>query len=118
TDKSVNAQFAYTYELVVRSAGTGTGLIRGGRGLECRTICTVHVPQGVDVTLTAFPDPGSLFNGWSGACSGVGSCALTMRGPASVTAAFERDLTPPSVRALPSRGVRGRAVRLLYRVSD
>ena len=118
SDKSVNAQFAYVYDLVVTSGGTGTGVIRGGRGFECRTTCTIHVRQGVDVTLSAFPDPGSIFDGWGGACSGTGPCALTLQGPSSVVATFERDTTAPTVRALPSRGLRGRVVKLRYRASD
>ena len=30
------------------------------------------------VTLTATPDATSTFAGWSGACSGTGTCTLTM----------------------------------------
>jgi len=40
------------------------------------------------VTLTAVPAAGSLFGGWSGACSGTGSCVVSMTAARSVTATF------------------------------
>src|SRR4030095_5918505 len=41
-----------------------------------------------NVTLTATPAAGSTFAGWSGACSGTGSCTVTMSAARSVTATF------------------------------
>jgi trimeric autotransporter adhesin len=43
---------------------------------------------GSSVTLTATPAAGFVFSGWQGACSGTGSCQVTMTGPMSVTAQF------------------------------
>ena len=43
---------------------------------------------GGSVTLTATPATGYIFAGWSGACSGTGTCQVTMTGPESVTAQF------------------------------
>jgi len=40
------------------------------------------------VTLTARAARGSTFVGWSGACTGTGSCAVTMNAAKSVTATF------------------------------
>jgi hypothetical protein len=40
------------------------------------------------VTLTATPDAGFGFAGWSGDCSGTGACALTMNAAKNVTAIF------------------------------
>ena len=40
------------------------------------------------MTLSASPDTGSVFTGWSGACSGTGSCHLTMDADHDVTATF------------------------------
>jgi len=53
-------------------------------------------PKGTVVLLTAVPATGSTFTGWSGACSGTGSCSVTMNSNESVTATFEKstfDLT-------------------------
>jgi sugar lactone lactonase YvrE len=47
-----------------------------------------YLPAGTSVTLTATPSPGFEFSGWQGACSGTGSCQVTMTAPVSVTAQF------------------------------
>ncbi len=44
--------------------------------------------HGTVVTLTATPSVGSVFGGWSGACSGTGGCTVTMDQASSVTATF------------------------------
>jgi hypothetical protein len=40
------------------------------------------------VTLTATPALGSIFSGWSGACSGTGTCTVVITQARSVTATF------------------------------
>ena len=40
------------------------------------------------VTLTPTPISGSVFTGWSGACTGTGACQVTMNAAQSVTATF------------------------------
>src|SRR5205823_11441025 len=45
--------------------------------------------QGTQVTLTATPANGHTFAGWSGACTGTGSCVVTMSAAQSVTATFD-----------------------------
>ncbi len=40
------------------------------------------------MTLSAVPAVGSVFAGWSGACAGTGSCAVTLDAAKSVTATF------------------------------
>ena len=50
---------------------------------------TGNYDAGTVVTLTPLPDPGSVFTGWSGACSGAAAtCVVTMDAPKSVTATF------------------------------
>jgi len=43
---------------------------------------------GTVVTLTPVPAAGSRFSGWSGACSGTGTCSVTMNAARNVTATF------------------------------
>jgi hypothetical protein len=61
------------------------------------------------VTLTATPAGGSTFAGWSGACTGVGSCVVTMSGPQTATAAFTT--TSASLPTLPLATVDVAALR-------
>jgi sugar lactone lactonase YvrE len=42
------------------------------------------------VTLTATPYPTNRFIGWSGACTGTGTCSVTMNAGKSVTATFNK----------------------------
>jgi hypothetical protein len=65
-------------------------------GINCnpRTatpICSASFASGTSVTLTATPDEQSLFSGWSGACTGTGSCVLDMDSDKQVTAAFKSE---------------------------
>ena len=115
----VAARFAVFYPLTVTvdPGGTGTGIIQGGSGLNCDASCTVQVPQGFNVSLTAVPANGSILAGWDGACSGTSSCSFIMQAAASVSARFA-DGAPPTVTSVASHGLAGRAVKLLYRVSD
>jgi len=46
-------------------------------------------PDGTVVTLTASADPGSIFSGWAGACTGCSDCQVTMTEAKAVTAAFD-----------------------------
>ena len=70
--------------------GTGTGLVRGREpvpdniespincGVQCVASITDNTdPRFVPMTLTAFPDPGSTFKGWTGDCvSSQPSCTM------------------------------------------
>ncbi len=83
-------EFAYiAYRLTVAKAGTGSGTVTSSpAGINCGTDCTEDYPAGTSVTLTAKPAVGSVFTGWSGACTGTGACNLTMNAAKSVTATF------------------------------
>lgn len=79
---TITAAFALTtYTLTVNTAGTGSGVVTPTAGVYL-------YPAGTVVTLTAAPNVGSTFTGWSGACSGTGACSVTMTNTRSVTATF------------------------------
>jgi hypothetical protein len=68
-----------THPLTVTTQGTGAGHVTSEPpGVDCGVTCTTLYDFGTVVTLTAVPDTGSLFDGWSGACSGGGPCSVTM----------------------------------------
>ena len=70
--------------------GSGAGVVRSDQGgISCGTTCSASFASGANVTLTATPNNGNTFTGWSGACSGSGSCTVTMNTAKSVTATFK-----------------------------
>ncbi len=78
-----------TYMLTVTKAGSGTGTVTSNpAGVSCGATCGAGFTSGTNVTLTAAPDFGSIFAGWSGACSGAASCSVTMTAAQAVTATF------------------------------
>ena len=94
---SVNAQFDLLPQpMTVTLAGTGTGMVTSvPAGIACPGTCNFTFPANQVVTLTATPNAGSAFTGWSGgvpACSGTGTCVVTMNQAQNVTATF--DLPP------------------------
>jgi hypothetical protein len=91
--KAVTATFNQTgggtQTLTVTKAGTGSGTVMSSPpGIDCGPTCSASFPTGTIVTLTASAAPGSVFTGWSGACSGSGACQVTMSAPKAVTATF------------------------------
>ena len=96
--RNVTATFAATYTLTVNKAGTGIGGVTSSpAGVDCGGTCSVMYMDGTVVTLAATPGAGSTFGGWSGACSGTGSCTVTMNQAQSVTATFDAVITPPTI---------------------
>ena len=76
-----------TYTLSVNKAGSGV-ITSSPAGISCGADCTEVYTAGTVVTLTAAPDGNSSFAGWSGACTGSGTCTVTMDAAKSVTATF------------------------------
>jgi hypothetical protein len=92
-----------TYPLTVTRAGTASGTVTSSpAGIDCDASCSALFDAGTAVTLTAAPASGSTFSGWSGACSGTGSCQVTMSTALSVTATFTLlpDPEPPAPKGL------------------
>lgn len=78
--------------LTVSTGGTGSGTVTGS-GISCPGTCTGTYSQGAVVTLTSAAASGSMFSGWSGTCSGTGTCAVTMNAAESVRATFTNTAT-------------------------
>jgi hypothetical protein len=84
-----------SHTLSVTKAGTGSGTVTSNpAGIDCGASCSYDFAETTLVTLTASPDSGSTFTGWSGACTGTGSCQVTMDAAKSVNAGFAT--TPPA----------------------
>jgi sulfatase modifying factor 1 len=82
---------ASTRRLGVLKSGAGGGTVTSSpSGISCGSTCATDFSQGTVVTLTATPDAISIFAGWSGACSGLGNCVVTLNAAVTVTATFLR----------------------------
>ncbi|MDQ3781806.1 MAG: InlB B-repeat-containing protein, partial [Actinomycetota bacterium] len=91
--KTVTATFGGggggTFLLTVTKSGTGQGNVSSSpTGIKCGSDCTQSYASGTVVTLTAAARSGNTFAGWSGACTGTGSCVVTMNAAKTVTATF------------------------------
>ena len=84
-------QYGAPETLTVGTSGSGT-VTSSPSGISCPGTCSTSIPDGTSVTLSAAPSTGYTFTGWSGACSGTGTCALTMNSAESVKATFSQIL--------------------------
>jgi hypothetical protein len=75
--------------LTVTKAGAGTGTVTSvPAAIACGATCHAALASGSLVTLSAVPAPGSVFTGWTGACSGTSPCAVLMTRDRTATATF------------------------------
>jgi hypothetical protein len=85
--------------LALTKAGGGSGTVTSSpAGISCGSTCAHAFRHGTAVTLTAAASGRSRFAGWSGGCSGTGSCTLTMSANRSVTATFNVLCVVPNVK--------------------
>lgn len=107
---SVSARFDILpiYTLSYVKAGSGGGAVSfspSGGAETCQGSCTNNYPAGTKVLLSAQPTgPGSVFRGWTGACSGLRNCSLTMKSASTVTAHFEAVPVQTLTLAIEGRG--------------
>lgn len=102
-----SAQWKFTqevtssYSLAVTKAGTGYGSVSSNpSGINCGTTCSTKFNANTNITLTATPDSSSIFSGWSGACSGTGSCIVYMNSAKNVTATFTKQTKKKAILLL------------------
>ena len=100
--------------LAVSRAGAGSGTIASDTtGINCGGTCSSDFGQGVSITLTATPDPGSVFKGWSNGsgsasgCTGTGACTLTLTADSGVTANFKLTQTIIVTQNAPTTALAG-----------
>jgi uncharacterized repeat protein (TIGR02543 family) len=96
---------------------TGSGTVTGGNiRIDCGSAgstCSWSVPDGSVLTVVETPDPGAVFSGWGGACSGTSSsCTTEMSGDRSVSATWidSTDTAQLSVSVAGSGHVSGGAI--------
>ena len=84
---SVTATFTSTPKLTIQKSGQG--LVKStDNTVNCGSKCNQYFQANATVTLKATPTKGSYFAAWSGACSGVAGCTVTMSQSQSVKAVF------------------------------
>ena len=79
------------YALTVATAGAGSGTVTSDpAGINCGSTCTHTYGYNTPVYLTAAPNHGWTFKGWSGSgCTGTGICIVQMSDANAVTATFD-----------------------------
>jgi PASTA domain-containing protein/List-Bact-rpt repeat protein/FG-GAP repeat protein len=92
--QSATATFATiatpSHLLTVTKVGSGHGTVTSTpAGISCGTTCSHAYSQGTAVSLTAQPAAGSAFAGWTGLCTGTGSCSLSTNTDTTITATFK-----------------------------
>ena len=85
---TANFTLGTSYTLSVTRSGPGNGTVTSSPGgIDCGAACAASYASGTTVTLTATALAG-VFSGWAGACTGTGTCTLSMTADRAVMASF------------------------------
>ena len=102
------------HTLSLAAIGTGSGTFSGANVPPCPP-CWGSYSPGTSLTITATPSAGSTFAGWTGACSGTGTCHVTLNSDQGVSALFNGHSGPApkvSVVGTPTSDGHGVVVKL------
>lgn len=104
---SVTATFApVPVRLTVTKVGldpVGGSVTSSPTGIDCGATCSASFDYGTTVTLSPAAGLQSTFVGWSGECSGSGSCTVTLTRDLNMTATFDLVCVVPAVVGRPLR---------------
>jgi hypothetical protein len=96
------------YTINLGSAGAGTGRIEINRDnniVDCEVdqSCEVAGTGGNTVTVSALPEPGSVFDHWSGPCAGQGAvCSFVLGSNVTITATWDLAPATPTPAPVPT----------------
>lgn len=77
--------------ITIQKAGDGTGtIVSTPASVDCGTQCSISGAVGSNLVLRATPAVDSYFEGWTGACSGAGTCSVQVGFVQALTATFRK----------------------------
>jgi len=95
SDKEVSAHFIEdnsTQNFSLNVSVVGDGIVSSSpAGINCGADCSHEYQSGTQVNLTATPNNGYVFDGWSGACTGNTTCSITLNANLTVSANFSQE---------------------------
>ncbi|MBF0456629.1 MAG: hypothetical protein HQK99_01890 [Nitrospirae bacterium] len=107
SNRSVSATFqSGASTLTVTKSGTGTGTVSSSpTGISCGTTCSYTYTTGTSVILTATPDTGNSFTGWTG-CDSTSTthCTVSVSSNKTVSAIFSTGSTSPYILTVTKSG--------------